>query len=317
MTTAAIAIPVFPSWKPEYAENWNQRPMHLQHTLHQHPLFSLETLANLIKDYPRENYALIHTSRGGDGQRRWREGDMAGASGQQVMDTIASGSMWLNLRDIGRYHARYRDLLNAAYAELTGHIPGFDPNAMKMGILISSPNAQVHYHCDLPGQLLWQINGRKRVYVYAPQPPFLEAQALEDIALSGFEFKLDYRPEFDAQAQVLELEPGGMLTWPLNSPHRIDNHDCLNISVTTEHWTDANRRSQKMNLANAVLRQRLGWTPRSRAISGPGYLTKSALQAAWRRSPWAASTQRAHRPIEFHLVPDVPGGILDVTPPAK
>ena len=291
--------------------------MHLQHSLHQHPLFSLEALSSLITNYPRENYGLIHTSCDGDGERRWREGDMAGASGQQVIDAIAKGSMWLNLRDVGRYQRSYGALLDEAYAELAAHLPGFEPGAMKMGILISSPNAQVHYHCDLPGQLLWQISGRKRVYVYAPQPPFLEPQALEDIALSGFEFKLNYQSAFDAQAQVLELEPGGMLTWPLNSPHRVDNHDCLNISVTTEHWTEANRRSQKMNLANAVLRKHLHWTPRSRALNGPGYLAKSVLQAAWRRSPWAASTQRAHRPVEFRLAPDVPGGMVDVSPAAR
>ncbi len=308
---------VFPDWRHEYTQGWNQRPMHLRHTLHQDPLFSMEALAELIKGYPRCNYALIQTNLSSDGQRRWREGDMAGASGQQVMDAIANGSMWLNLRDVGQYHRRYGKVLEAAYAEMMAHVPGFDPGAIKVGILVSSPNAQVHYHCDLPGQLLWQISGRKRVYVYEPKPPFLQPQALEDIAMSGFEFKLEYQPEFDDHALVLELEPGGMLTWPLNSPHRIDNHDCMNISVVTEHWTDANLRSQKMNLANAVLRQRLQWTPRSRAISGPGFVAKTVLQAAWRRSPWAAKVQRAHRPVEFHLAPDAPGGLVDVAPLAQ
>lgn len=307
---------IFPDWKPEFTEGWNQRPMNLPHTLHQNPLFALDALSNLIERYPRSDYALVQTSRNGDGTRHWREGDMTGTSGKQVIDTITKGSMWLNLRDVGRNDPRYGKLLDAAYAEMVAQVPGFDPGALKMGILISSPKAQVHYHCDLPGQALWQVSGRKRVYVYAPKPPFLKAQALEDIALTGFEFKLDYQPEFDQHAQIFELAPGGMLTWPLNSPHRIDNHDCLNISITTEHWTDANRRSQKMSLANAILRQHLRWAPRSRAIDGMGYLAKAVLQAAWRRSPWAASTQRAHRPIEFRLSPDAPGGVLDLTPRA-
>lgn len=308
---------IFTEWKPEFTKDWNQRPLHLTHTLHQNPLFSREALARLIESYPRDGYALVHTSRDGDGQRRWREGDMAGVSGQQVIDAIANGSMWLNLRDVGSLDRRYGDLLDAAYAEMAAQVPDFEPSALKMGILISSPKAQVHYHCDLPGQALWQISGSKRVYVYAPQPPFLEPVGLENIALSGFEFKLDYRPEFDKQAQVFELAPGGMLTWPLNSPHRIDNHDGLSVSVTTEHWTDANRRSQKVNLANAVLRNHLHWTPRSRALDGLGYWTKTALQAAWRRSPWAKSTQQAHRPIEFKLSPDAPGGMVDIAQVAQ
>ena len=307
---------VFKDWQPEFAAGWNRRPMNLPHTLHTNPLFTLEALAALIENHPRSNYALVHTSRSGDGQRRWREGDIAGASGQRVIDTIAGGSMWLNLRDVGRLDRRYGDLLDAAYAELAGHMPGFEASAIAMGILISSPNAQVHYHCDLPGQALWQIHGRKRVYVYPPKAPYLEREALENIAYSGFEFKLDYRPEFDAAAEVFELEPGGMLTWPLNSPHRIENHDCVNISVTSEHWTAANRRSQKVLLANAVLRHRLKLAPRSHAVEGAGYWGKVALQAAWRRSPWAASTQRAHRPIEFTLDADAPGGIRNIAPAA-
>lgn len=308
---------VFAHWAPEFTAGWNRQSMNLPHTLHFNPLFSRESLATFIENCPRNSFALVHTSRGEDGLRRWREGDIAGTSGRQVIDAIANGSMWLNLRDVGRHDTRYAALLEAAYAEFAAHIPGFEPAALKMGILISSPRAQVHYHCDLPGQALWQIRGRKRVFVYAPEPPFLMPQALEEIALSGFEFKLAYDPAFDKAATVIELEPGGMLTWPLNSPHRIDNHDCLNISVTTEHWTPQNRRSQKVNLANALLRNHLGLTPRSRATHGPGYLAKVALQAAWRRSRWASQLQRAHRPIEFRLSPEAPGGIVDLATPVR
>ena len=85
----------------------------------------------------------------------------------------------------------------------------------------------------------------------------------------------------------------------------------MNVSVTTEHWTPENRRAQKVHLANAVLRHRLGLRPRKRALAGPGYWAKAALQAAWRRSPWAGSTQKALRPIEFRLDTRAPGGLVD------
>lgn len=304
---------IFSDWKRENTQGWNELPMKLQHTLHQNPLFSLDTLAKLIEGYPRCNYALVQTSRDGEGKRHWREGDITGVPGRQVIDAIANGSFWLNLRDLGRYDRRYAELLESIYGELGERIPGFSPRAPKMGILISSPMAQVHYHCDLPGQLLWQISGRKRVFLYPPKPPYLEPEALENIALTGFEFKLDYRPEFDTYAEILELEPGSMLTWPLNSPHRIDNHDCLNISVTTEHWTEMNRRSQKVNLANAVLRNYLHWRPSSRSLNtGPTYWAKNLLQAAWRRSNWARDTRSAYRPVEFRLAPGAPGGTVDI-----
>lgn len=305
------AHPALIDWRASYGTDWNQRPLRMGHRLHESPLFQRGALAALIERYPASDYALVLTSRQGDGQRRWREGELGGLSGEQVLDAIAAGSMWLNLREVHRHDAGLAELLKQAYAELSQAMPGFDPDALKMGILISSPKVQVHYHVDLPGQALWQIAGRKRVWVYPPQAPYLTPQALEDIAYSGFEFKLPYEPQFDRHAVVLDLEPGQWLTWPLNSPHRIDNHDCLNISVTTEHWTPQNRRSQQVSLANAVLRHRFGLGARSRQLTGPSFWAKWALQASWRRSPWARQTQQRERPIDFKLDPAMAGAVLD------
>jgi len=305
MTTSLI------EWRPEYGADWNQRPLCMRHRLHESPLFQPDALAALIERYPASDYALVLTNRQGDGPRRWREGDVGGVSGRQVLDAIAAGSMWLNLRDVGRHEPGFAALLEGVYRELAAAMPGFDPQATKMGILISSPRIQVHYHVDLPGQALWQISGRKRVWVYPPEAPFLTQQALEDIAYAGFEFKLQYDPAYDREALVLDLEAGQWLTWPLNSPHRIDNHDCLNISVTTEHWTPQNRRSQQVSVANGVLRHRLGVRTPARALDGPGFWAKWALQAAWRRSPWAQRTQSRERPIDFRLDPKVAGAVLD------
>lgn len=308
---AASAATVFTAWRPEHSAAWGREAACLAHTLHQHPLFSRQALGELINRCPPQHYALVQTGGTDISNRQWREGDIAGVPGERVIQALGHARMWLNLRDVGTVDPRYRELLQAAYDEVASHVPGFRAQSLKLGILISSPGARVHYHCDLPGQALWQIAGRKRVFIYPPRPPFLQPQALENIAYSGFEFKLDYQPAFDAAAQVFELAPGQMLTWPLNAPHRVENHDELNISVTSEHWTDANRRSQRVLLANAVLRHRLGLTARSHADSGPGYWAKVALQAAWRRSPWAARTQRAERPIKFHLAPDAPGACID------
>lgn len=302
---------VFAPWMEETRSHWNQRPMRLMHHLHEHPALQFDALAALIERYPRSDYALVHTSRQGDGRARWREGDLGGTPGRQVIDAIAAGSLWLNLRQVNTNGPAYAALLEQAYAEIAAQVPGFEAGALKMGILISSPGAQVHYHCDLPGQLLWQIHGRKRVWIYPTAQPCLQPEWLEDIAYTGFEFSLVYDPSFDRMAMVFDLEPGQMLTWPLNAPHRVENADCLNVSVTTEHWTAENRRAQKVHLANAVLRHRLGLRPRGRALSGPGYWAKAALQAAWRRSPWAGKTQKALRPVEFRLDPRAPGGLVD------
>ncbi len=303
---------VFHDWNPQQALRWAREPQCLHHGWHRSPLFTDEALADLIERYPEEHYALVATSTQGDGRRRWREGEIRGASGREVLDAIRQGGLWLNLRNVHLVDPHYAALMDAAYAELQREMPDFVPGALRMGILISSPLAQVHYHSDLPGQALWQIRGRKRVMVYPPEGPYLTDEVLEEVALSGVEVNMPYRPDFDRGAVAMELEPGQMLHWPLNSPHRVDNHDCLNISVTTEHWTDEIRRSQMVNVANGVLRRQFGWTPRSRALEGPAFWAKAAFQAAWRRSPWARRTQRLQRPIDFRLAPRAPGRLLDI-----
>jgi len=303
---------VFAPWDACCAPAWNRQPLRLQHHLHQHPALQPAALAALIDRCPPQDYALVLTTRHGDAQPRWREGDLAGVPGAQVMQAIADGSLWLNLREAHRHDPALAALLHQAYGEIAERVPGFQAGALKMGILISSPRAQVPYHCDLPGQLLWQIQGHKRVWVYPPEAPCLRPEWLEDIAYAGVEFRLQYDPAFDRQAAVFDLAPGQMLSWPLNSPHRVVNEDCLNISVTTEHWTAQNRRSQQVHLAHAVMRHRLGWHARRRTLDGPAYWAKAALQALWRRSPWARQTQRAARPIDFRLAPDQPGGVVDL-----
>lgn len=291
---------VFESWTGAETAAWGSRPVVIRHRMHESPLFSLDGLAELIDAYPKEHYSLIHMGAQG-GRRFWREGEIGDLSGREVIDTIAQGRMWLNLRQVARVDGRYRAVLEAIFAELGRNVPGLATFGHTMGILVSSPSAQVYYHADLPGQALWQIHGRKRVYVYPPTAPFLTSEQLEDIALNGVEVDMPYSPDFDRDAVVLELDPGQMAHWPLNAPHRVENHDCLNISVTMEYWDDEIRRRQMLNVANGILRRHLRVTPRSRATSGPGFATKALLQAAARRSGWLGRLRAKRRPIEFRL----------------
>lgn len=305
---------VFTDWQSGTAAEWGVEPLCLAHPWHTHPLFAPDALAALIERYPAADYSLVHTRRGDDGERLWREGELGALGGREVIDTIARGGLWLNLRRVQALDARYGELLQAAHDELARRMPGFTPSALSMGILVSSPKAQVHFHADLPGQALWQIAGAKRVYLYPARAPYLAPQALEQIALTAVEVGIPYDPAFDADATVFDLRPGQMLHWPLNWPHRIDNHDVLNVSVTTEFWTPAIRRSQMVTLANGLLRRHFGVSPTGRRLAGPGFWAKAALQATWRRSPWAQRHRRLQRPIDFRLERDAPRGWVDIPP---
>lgn len=312
-----ISAPIFTNWQTESAANWKSDPVCLQHRLNEHPLFSFDALGELIDRYPREHYSLVEMGPQGSARRLWREGDIGGLPGHKVIDAIRQGRMWLNLRNAGKVGAPYGLLLQEIFAEIGTRIPGYETFDQTSGILISSPNAQVYYHCDLPGQSLWQIHGRKRVFVYPNTAPYLTPEQLETIALFEVEVDMRYDASYDAGAKVFEIGGGEMLHWPLNAPHRVENLDCLNVSMTMEYWTEEIRRRQMITMANGILRHKLGVRPRSLATVGPGFWAKAALQAGVKRSGLLKKARRARRGIEFRLDQQQLGRVVDILEAAE
>jgi hypothetical protein len=92
---------------------------------------------------------------------------------------------------------------------------------------------------------------------------------------------LSYEPWFDEHAEVHDMEPGDMLHWALNGPHRVSNLSGFSVSLTTEHWTSRIRRSYAMHYGNGILRNKGHWAPRSSSLNGPAFWAKAGLTAAW------------------------------------
>jgi hypothetical protein len=302
---------IFGKWDETHSKLWSHQPIRLEHEMHKSPAFSMDELARLIENYPREHYSLVKTGALGS-SRLWREGDIGNLSGRQVVEAISRGGLWLNLRDVTSVDRRYRELVDQMFAEVAAHVPGFDAPTHQAGILISSPDAQVYYHADLPGQGLIQISGRKRVYLYPNTPPFVRPEHLEDIALFDVEVDIPYEPWYDRHAQVIDLEPGQMLNWPLNAPHRVENLGTVNISMTISYVNQDIRRAQIVNLANGMLRHRFGYAPKSRSIRGPSYFGKAVMQKLLRNGKWLKRERSARRAIDFRLDADHPGEVVDL-----
>jgi hypothetical protein len=303
---------IFKQWDDTHSELWTHQPIRLEHQMHTSPAFAVDELARLIENYPREHYSLVQTGARG-ASRVWREGDIGNLSGRQVIEAISRGGLWLNMRDVGAVDSRYRELVDRMFEEIVAKVPGFKtPRGHQESILISSPDAQVYYHADLPGQSLVQISGRKRVWVYPNSAPFIAAEHLEDIALFNVEVDLPYKDWYDDHAKVLDIGPGQMLGWQMNAPHRVENLDSFSVSMTISYTNDEIRRAEIVNLANGLLRHRFGYRPRSRNLRGPSYFAKAVMQKLLRDSGWVKRQRNARRPIDFHLDAAQPGKIIDL-----
>jgi hypothetical protein len=302
---------VFSHWDDTHSVLWGHHPIQLATEIHKTPLFSRDQLARLIENYPREHYSLVKTgARGAD--RVWREGDIGDLSGEQVIEAISRGGLWLNMRDVGAVDRRYRELLDGMFEEVGAKVPGFSARDHQESILISSPDAQVYYHFDLPGQAIVQIAGRKRVYVYPNTPPFLTPRMLEDVAVYNVEVDIPYETWYDKYAKVFDIGPGQMLNWELNAPHRVENLDTFSVSMTVSYTNDKIRRAEIVNLANGLLRHRFGYAPKSRNMRGPSYFAKAVLQKLVRDSGWVKRERKARRPTEFRLDAAEPGKIVEL-----
>ena len=118
---------------------------------------------------------------------------------------------------------------------------------------------------------LWRIRGPKRVWLYdAHDKRHLLDEVLERVVLRETEEDIPYDPAWDGDARAIDLEPGWALSWPQNAPHRVDNIDGLNVSITTDYFIPAATRKYGVYFANGMLRRRFGLRPASTRSSGPG-----------------------------------------------
>jgi hypothetical protein len=299
-------------WQPHHAGLFGEHILQLGHRLHQSPLFSDAALARLIERTPPEHCYINTMDKRSHNPRSRREGAIAGLSGAAALQAVRSGNIWINIHKPDVTDPAYRALLEKIFAEFEERVPGLKTYRHSMTLLISSPKVQVYYHCDVPGQMLWQMRGTKRVFVYPNTAPFLTQPAMEKIVLGeAHETVMPYQPWFDDYADIIDLEAGSMLHWPLNCPHRVVNHDCLNVSMTTEHWTNALRSVYAVNYANGVLRRTFHSRRLSRATSGPVFWGKTGLTAAMKFSGLQRHYQR-RRTIDFAVDPKAPDGIRDI-----
>lgn len=270
------------NWQDRHASLFGNHAIKLRHRLVETGLFSREALARLIERCPEAELGLV--SRTMVGRRQvTAAGRLDGASGSDAIAAIERGNMWMNIRRVMDWAPEYGALLDEVFAEFEQRMPGFKTFKRNLGVLISSPNAKVFYHSDIQGQSLWQISGEKRVFLYPVTEQFLKPEAIEKILLRESTEDVDYEPWFDEFAAVVDLHPGEMATWPLYAPHRVENGNMLNVSVTMEHWTRPIWNSYAVHYGNGVLRRMIGDRRFSTKDHGLHVYPKAGLALLWKK----------------------------------
>lgn len=265
------------NWQKDQAQNFGQTCQLFHHTFADHQDLKDEALAHLIDAYPYEGVEVFTMGHDPIKTKEWYFGRRGDHDGKALMAAVKAGRIWINLRKANRVSPKIDALMKALFAEIeekTGK-KTFKPD---MGLLISSPRAQVFYHLDMPLVMLYQIRGEKKVYLYPPTAPFIDPLSLEGLALGINDEQLPYEPQWDGDAFIHVLKPGEMLSWPQNAPHRIVNEDCVNVSLSVEYLTTKALLRANALYTNGLLRK-MGLKPslRSHAV---GDVVKFALARA-------------------------------------
>lgn len=247
-------------WTSELRQYFTQKDLLLNHQLHLNPLFDDEGLIALIDRYPFDKLEVFTMGYNPQGHSEWYLGRRGTLDGASLMQAVKSGRIWLNLRKCNHADPAMAKICNAIFAELEKKT---DIKTLKhdLGLLISSPNAHVYYHLDMPLVMLWQIRGIKRVYLYPAKAPYARDFELEAITLRESDEQLKLNPDWDKDAFVHDLIPGEFLTWQQNAPHRIVNQDCVNVSLSIEFMTPKAIWRANVLYANGCLRRYFGLNP--------------------------------------------------------
>ncbi len=304
---------ILTEWDETHTQNFQKEIMTFKHGLAETGLFTDEALITLLEKHPSR---LLDVNSMGDAghpeyPNKFRTGDFRGVPGKVLLDAAKAGRVFINVRRAMNIHPEYKDVLDKMYgciAEKTGK-KAYTPNG---SILISSPISQTPYHFDKTEVILWHIRGAKRIVLYPRTQKFIPDQAYENAVTNLIDDDLPYDKSFDTEATIVDLEPGQALSWPLNSPHRVDN-SAFCVSVTTEYSTRESGMKNAAMVTNATLRNKFGMDVSYEKDGKAKRQVKSVFGRVLKKAGIAHKTVTKDM-VTFTIDPKDPGYVVDVEP---
>jgi len=300
-------------WTDDMRAAFRQAVFTFPHDIASTGLFTDSALIELIDKHPADLTDVCITDPLPDSRypNKLQTGDFRGCSAKELFEIARTGKIWINLRKAMNVHPEYSVVLDQMYGDIAKHMNQKTFNA-NGGILITSPVARTPYHFDKTETILWHIRGPKRIFFYPVEDKFISDESYELAVTNMLEDDLPYDSSFDADATIIDLQEGQAVSWPLSSPHRVDNHGFC-VSVTTEFSSRESGLKNAAMIANATLRKKFGLSPSWTDQSQINRLTKSALGIALKKLKLAVNTQHTDY-VTFKVDPKTNGAIVNVEP---
>lgn len=271
--------PVFPAEaRSDFAAAYPARPAKLTHRLTEHPLLTIDALADLAARLPSDeieyNPGQLPIGIAPEDIPKAQLGVV------ETIRKIGQSGSWVVLKRIEQDPA-YRDLLHAVLAELadvivprTGEMLGLEGF-----VFVSSPGSVTPFHFDPEHNILLQVLGEKTMTVFPVEDEeLLGAQAHELFHLGEHHRNLPWRDDFAAKGQPIHIKAGEAIHVPVKAPHWVKNGDFPSISLSVTWRSEWSYAEADARAFNHMLR-RIGLNP---ASPGPFPAQNRAKALAWR-----------------------------------
>jgi len=259
-------------------------PRVFEHRIAESGLVADEALAELLDRYPPELIDINLYDYDDEGQVSLRTGARGRSSGADLLEAIQKGRLWVNLREVETAHSALWAEVMKAFDPIKASYPGLEPKTLAGQLILSSPKAKVPYHFDAAGVVLFHMRGRKRLWVYPGDEAHLPERSMELVVMRQTTEEIPYAQAFDADATIVDLEPGQALTWPLYAPHRVENLSAFCVSLSMDFQTWGSRFRNGALFTHGAMRAR-GMRPGATdRLSTPGLAARWAASVALKRT---------------------------------
>jgi hypothetical protein len=260
---------------PGFRDAFARRSIAIGHRLVDHPLFSLEAIAELADRLPPDS---VRRERG-DLSLAYRAGYVdvgEGPPSQAILDVERNGFR-ISLRDIQQdreYAALIDECLDTVDEILERREGGM---RRRTGYLfITAPASNTPMHFDPEHSFLLQVRGTKHVSVAAFEDDSIRQREL-DRYYDGEE--CDFAA-MQAVAEDFALLPGVGVYLPSFVPHWVTTEAGISISFSIPFYTEFSERAESVNRINRRLRK-LHLSPRGPGASEPVDRVKATSFELW------------------------------------
>ncbi len=253
-----------------FARAFGQAPVGVTHSLADHPLLSLDSIAELADRFPgRIERHLADQPLVVPGGAPELEGPPS-----ETVRGIDSNGCWMVFWYIDQV-PEYKQLLDDCLDHTELFLPASTGPAVQREafLFLSAPDAVTPIHFDPEHNFLLQIRGQKTMHVCPFESAEAERRELDRYHAGGHR-NLDVLPSAD---EPFVLDPGLGVYVPSFMPHWVQNGPAASISLSITFRTCASRRAERVHWTNARLR-RVGLSPKSQGASPAGDRLK---ETAW------------------------------------